>query len=113
MTRSPEPGHFAVIFSTQHSGDTVDEYGTTAERMLELATDIDGFVAIDSVRAADGRGITVSYWESEAAIAEWKALTEHLEAQRRGRDEWYLAFDLTIAQVSRHSSYRARRSRDS
>lgn len=113
MTRPPEPGHFAVIFSNQHSGDSVDDYETTADRMLELANQIDGFVAIDSVRAADGHGITISYWETEAAIAEWKAHAEHLEAQRRGRDEWYLSFDLTIAQVSRHSSYRARRSRNS
>jgi hypothetical protein len=41
------------------SGD--NGYQATADRMMELATSRDGFLGVDTVRGADGQGITVSY----------------------------------------------------
>jgi heme-degrading monooxygenase HmoA len=58
------------------------------------------------VRAADGAGITVSYWESEAAIRDWKAQAEHREARRLGRERWYAGFELRICRVERAYGYR-------
>jgi heme-degrading monooxygenase HmoA len=46
-------------------------------------------------------GITVSYWESEDAIRQWKRNAEHLEAQRRGRAEWYESFVVRVCRVER------------
>ncbi len=42
------------------------------------------FLGIESVRGADGLGITVSYWRDEASILAWKRDTEHQQAQRGG-----------------------------
>jgi len=47
-------------------------YGATADRMVELASKQPGFLGIESTRDEAGFGITVSYWESEAAIAAWR-----------------------------------------
>lgn len=69
--------------------------------MIELAAQQEGFLGVDSARGADGIGITVSYWDSEAAIARWKAHGEHTLVRERGRREWYEQFDVRIARVER------------
>lgn len=96
----PKPPYYAVIFSAIRT-DVEDGYGDTAGRMVELAETMPGYLGIESARNEDGFGITVSYWESEEAIANWKKNAEHREAQRRGRKEWYSEFDIRVAKVER------------
>jgi heme-degrading monooxygenase HmoA len=92
--------YYAVIFSSQRTaGD--HGYGATGDRMVELAAQQPGYLGVESVRGADGFGITVSYWESEQAIRDWKAQAEHLEAQRLGHTQWYEHFELRVAKVER------------
>jgi heme-degrading monooxygenase HmoA len=43
----------------------------------------------------------VSYWQDEESIRHWKAFTEHLEAQRKGRTEWYSEYSVRVAKVER------------
>jgi heme-degrading monooxygenase HmoA len=69
--------------------------------MVELASRLPGFLGVESVRDADGVGITVSYWESTAAIAAWKAQADHLLAQQRGRRDWYQHYQVRVARVER------------
>jgi len=97
---TPKPPYYAVIFSNQRAeGD--NGYGETADRMVELAETMPGYLGFETARGEDGFGISVSYWESEEAIANWKRQAEHLEAQRRGRAEWYESFTLRVAKVER------------
>ena len=98
MTVSPP--YYAVIFSSQRA-DRDKDYDETARRMETLAKTMPGFLGLEAARDEGGFGVTVSYWESEAAIAEWKRNAEHLEAQRRGRAEWYDSFTLRVAKVER------------
>ena len=72
-----------------------------AERMVELAAQQPGFLGVESARDAGGLGITVSYWESEEAIAGWKANAEHRVAQETGRKTWYSDYQLRVARVER------------
>ena len=98
IAATPKPPYYAVIFtSLRTAGD--NGYGAMADRMEELAAAQPGFLGIESAR--DGLGITVSYWESLEAIAAWKRNAEHLEAQRRGRTEWYSGFALRVCKVER------------
>jgi heme-degrading monooxygenase HmoA len=100
IASTPEPPYYAVIFTSQRTaGD--HGYGAMAERMVELGSKHDGFLGIDSVRGADGTGITVSYWRDEASIQAWKRDAEHQGAQRAGRESWYAAYEVRIAKVER------------
>lgn len=69
--------------------------------MVELAAQQPGFLGVESARDAGGLGITVSYWESEEAIARWKANTEHQVAQAGGKRTWYREYQLRVARVER------------
>ena len=98
FTQLPAPPYYAVIFSSQRTG-AEGGYGAMAERMVELARAQPGFLGIESVRDADGLGITVSYWRDEPSIRRWKAHAEHLVAQARGKEAWYEAYELRVARV--------------
>jgi len=98
--QTPEPPYYAVIFTSQRTPDE-QGYGLMADRMVELASRQPGFLGGESVRGADGLGITVSYWKDEAAIAAWKADAQHQIAQRTGRERWYADFHLRVAKVER------------
>jgi len=97
----PSPPYYAVIFSSQRSAEDDAGYHATAERMLELVQEQPGFLGSESARGADGFGITVAYFESEAAISAWRNHAEHAAARREGHRLWYRHFELRIAKVER------------
>jgi heme-degrading monooxygenase HmoA len=97
---TPSPPYYACIFTSRRDEQPGDGYTETAERMFELAQGQPGFLGFDTARA-DGLGITVCYWESEAAITAWKAATEHAAAQREGRARRYESYEVRVARVER------------
>jgi heme-degrading monooxygenase HmoA len=100
FAKTPRPPYYAVIFSSLRTAGE-NEYGRTADRMVELAAQQPGFLGVESVRDIDGFGITVSYWDSTEAIAAWKAQAEHVIAQETGKRLWYEHYELRIAKVER------------
>jgi heme-degrading monooxygenase HmoA len=96
-----QPPYYAVIFSSRRRADDAEAYGRMAERMEALAAAQPGFLGVESARGADGFGITVSYWASEADVARWKANAEHLAAQVMGRRRWYERYEVRVARVER------------
>ena len=101
FVRPVMPGDYAVIFASQRAGGDALAYGAMADRMVELAARQPGYIGVESFRDTDGFGVTISYWESEQAIRNWKANAEHLEAQRLGRSDWYAHFDLRVCRIER------------
>lgn len=101
LARTPAPPYWAVIFSNQRTAADADGYGITAEQMVTLAAGQPGFLGAESARGADGFGITVSYWQSEADIAAWRAHAEHRVAIAAGFDRWYACFATRVAYVGR------------
>jgi heme-degrading monooxygenase HmoA len=93
------PPYYAVVFSSRRTDGDSEGYGRAAARMEELSREQPGFLGIESVRGADGLGITVSYWKTREAIADWKRHIEHLAAQTTGRERWYAHYRLRIARV--------------
>lgn len=98
IAHTPEPPYYAVIFTSLRTDENAD-YEATAERMWALAAEQPGFLGAESARS--GLGITVSYWDSEKAIADWKANVEHALAQSRGRAAWYSGYAVRVCRVER------------
>ena len=95
------PGTIAVIFVAQRSvGDDV-AYRAAAEEMDALAATQPGYIGIDSVRGADGLGITVSYWTDDEAAIGWRDHPRHAAIRDQGRGIWYTRYDLHVAAVTR------------
>lgn len=101
FARTPAPPYWAVLFSSQRTANDPEGYGRMAEALERIAPDQPGFLGLESTRDAGGFGITLAYWESEAAIAAWKRVAAHQQAQRLGHERWYEDFHLRIARVER------------
>ena len=99
IAKTPRPPYYAVIFTSLRTDVEKGSYLETAERMLELAQEQQGFLGMESAR--EEVGITVSYWESLDAIKIWKGHAEHLVAQEKGKSLWYKAFKTRISRVER------------
>jgi heme-degrading monooxygenase HmoA len=100
LAETPSPPYHAVIFTSQRT-DGDRGYGHMADRMVQLVSKQPGFLGVESVRGAEGFGITVSYWSSEEAITAWKAHLEHKPAQEAGKRVWYAAYQIRVARVER------------
>ncbi|MCR9227275.1 MAG: antibiotic biosynthesis monooxygenase [Flavobacteriaceae bacterium] len=94
--------YYAVIFtSLRRDGD--QGYAKMAEEMEALARKQPGFLDMESAR--EGVGITVSYWESLGAIADWKANLDHQQAQKNGIKTWYSWYKVRICKVEREYEF--------
>ncbi|MEO8364628.1 MAG: antibiotic biosynthesis monooxygenase [Pseudoxanthomonas sp.] len=97
----PRPPYYAVIFSSQRNARDEQGYGSTAQRIVELAQQQPGYLGVESTRGSDDFGITVSYWETEEAILAWRRHLEHAATRGRGRSDWYDQYELRVARVER------------
>ena len=104
IAKFEEDEYYAVIF-TSHLPISDDAYAKTGERMRELAASMPGFLGIESVRDANGHGITVSYWKDAESIANWKQQAEHRIAQSTGKSRWYAEFASRVCRVERTSFF--------
>jgi heme-degrading monooxygenase HmoA len=95
---TPPAPYYAVIFTTLRT-DVDDGYQAMAQKMLALASRQPGFLGVESAR--EDLGITVSYWRDLESIKNWKAVMDHREAQRLGREKWYASYKTRISLVER------------
>ncbi|MDB4242092.1 antibiotic biosynthesis monooxygenase [Polaribacter sp.] len=93
-----ETPYYAVIFTTISSENT-DGYQEAAQRMEILAKQQKVFLGMESARSEIG--ITVSYWQTLAAISAWKNNMEHTAVRELGREKWYKKYQLRICKVER------------
>ncbi|GAB5564837.1 MAG: antibiotic biosynthesis monooxygenase [Winogradskyella sp.] len=94
--------YYAVIFTSTQT-ENIEGYSEMAEKMENLAKEQKGYIGIESAR--NTVGITVSYWKSLEAIKAWKANTEHLFAQQKGREQWYNSYNVRICKVEREYEF--------
>lgn len=94
--------YYAVIFTSKRTS-VDDGYVDMANKMVELASQQDGFIGVESAR--NEIGITVSYWKDSESIKNWKQNTDHLLAQQFGKEKWYESFTTRICLVEREYSF--------
>ena len=98
IAKTPNPPYYAVIFTSLRRDDDQD-YGKMVAYMVELASQQKGFLGIESAR--ESVGITISYWADLESIKGWKENTEHLIAQKWGKEKWYSGYKIRIAKIER------------
>ena len=65
--------------------------------------DIPGFISVERFESLTepGKLLSVSFWENEEALAHWRRLPEHRDAQGAGRDIHFADYRLRVAGVIR------------
>jgi heme-degrading monooxygenase HmoA len=94
-------GQTAVIFVNQRSDADEAGYAAASAAMAEAAARQPGYRGMDSVRGADGAGITVSWWADEASAVAWRRDLDHSAIRAAGRARWYDGYQVAVATVGR------------
>lgn len=93
----------AVIFELRTSEAHKAEYLQLAADLKPYLADIKGFISIERFQslAEPEKILSLSFWESEAAIEAWRNLEVHRSAQAKGRASILDFYRLRVANVIR------------
>lgn len=100
----------AVIFEVVPAAAGRDDYLATAAALAPRLTGMDGFVSIERFESLSrpGKILSLSFWRDEAAVAEWRRLEAHRQAQAAGRGGVFADYRLRVAGVIRDYGMDAR-----
>ena len=92
-----------VIFELQPKLEGIDEYLDLAAALKDDLEKIEGFISIERFQSMtkEGKILSLSFWQTEGAIAEWRKQIKHQEAQSRGYNKLFENYRLRVAEVKR------------
>ncbi len=93
-----------TVFRSRLRPGVEDEYDLVANEMSRLVRMIDGFIDERFYLADDGERVTIVRFRDLESHRIWAKYPEHLAAQRRGREEFYSWYDISVSQ-EKHSHH--------
>jgi len=93
----------AVLFEVQLAPGRAADYLAEAAALREALEAIEGFISVERYQSLvdPDRLLSLSFWRDEEAVARWRTLERHREAQARGRAGVFADYRLRIANVVR------------
>jgi len=93
----------AVIFEADALPAAQDRYLHLAAQLKPLLADTPGFISIERFQSLStaGKILSLSWWEDEEAVADWKRNLMHQAAQKEGRESVFAFYRIRIARVLR------------
>ena len=95
-----------TVFRSRVRPENAAEYMKMAAKMKELAEAMPGYVSHKGFTAEDGERCTIVEFASEAAHRGWAEHPEHREAQKLGRQKFYLEYSIHICKAVRSNSFK-------
>ena len=90
---------YAVIFRAE-----INEIDETYEEMASYlrALALEKYSCSEFISVSEGNHeISISYWENQDQIKEWKQDIKHLGAQKLGTSKWYTYYKVQVVEVIR------------
>jgi len=93
----------AVIFEVKINEGKQEEYLQIAAQLREHLIKVDGFISIERFASLseDGKICSLSFWEDEASIKQWREFGVHRLAQEKGKAGIFADFRIRVAEVVR------------
>ena len=93
----------AVIFEVKPKIEGKEEYIKIAAGLRSFLENRDGFISIERFQSLseEGKILSLSFWQDEAAVEKWRNLLEHRVAQKKGRESLFHSYRIRVAQVVR------------
>ena len=101
----------AVIFEVEPAEGRFDEYLDHAARLRPALEKMPGFISVERFRSLTNpqKLLSLSFWESEEAVAGWRCHAGHRASQSAGRDGIFAGYRLRVAAVLRDYGLAERR----
>ncbi len=96
-----------TIFRSRLKPESEHEYDEWAARIAALAKTMPGYVSHKGFAAEDGERVTLVEFADEASQRNWSTNLQHVEAKKKGRNDFYLEYKLQVCRVERESTFTA------
>ena len=92
---------YVVIFEVKVKASGKDQYLEIASKLKEQLVKMDGFISIERFTSLveEGKILSLSFWEDQNAIDNWKANIDHMSAQQKGRESLFEDYRIRVAEV--------------
>ncbi|MHB8378385.1 MAG: antibiotic biosynthesis monooxygenase family protein [Acidimicrobiales bacterium] len=94
-----------TVFRSRLRPGVDDAYGDVAQEMRRLVHEMDGFVEETFCTSLDGERVTIVRFRDRESQRAWAERPEHVAAQRRGRDEFYSWYDISVSEETYQHSF--------
>ncbi|MGY5360099.1 antibiotic biosynthesis monooxygenase family protein [Cronobacter dublinensis] len=96
----------AVLFEAQALPQAQQRYFDLAAGLKPLLADAPGFIDLERFQSltAPDRFLSLSWWESEEVVRQWKGNLMHQAAQQEGKERIFAHYRIRVAQVLRDYS---------
>jgi heme-degrading monooxygenase HmoA len=100
----------AVIFEVEPEAGRNGDYLEIAAELRPELEKVDGFLSVERFQSLTNseKILSLSFWRDERAVASWRNLTTHRNAQRAGRKGIFRNYRLRVAEVVRDYGLRDR-----
>ena len=98
--------HVVIFEFTPHEGVATDRYFELAGELRSEIEQQPGFISVQRFEHVQekGRFVSISTWENETAILNWKANLTHQKAQNEGKASLFKDYRIRVAEVIRDYS---------
>ena len=94
-----------TVFRSRVKPEVREEYLQWQSRMRALAKEMPGYISHKGFVAEDGEAAIIVEFESEEAHRVWSLHPAHVEAKKKGRQDFYLEYRIQVCQVQRESAF--------
>ncbi len=88
-----------TVFRSRLRPGVTAEYEPLAQRMLELARSMPGFVSFDTYGRDTAERVSIIVFADAASHAAWRSHPEHRRAQEAGRRRLYEFYEIQVCRL--------------
>jgi heme-degrading monooxygenase HmoA len=101
----------AVIFEVFPTSNGKQEYLEIAGELKQHLSLIEGFISIERFQSLvdPNKILSLSFWENEEAVTNWRNLEAHRIAQSKGRKELFEDYRIRVGNIVRDYSLEQRK----
>jgi heme-degrading monooxygenase HmoA len=87
-----------TVFRSRLRPGVEGAYEPVSREMSRVASSMEGFIDQKSYVAPDGERVTVVRFRDRECQRAWAQHPEHVAAQKRGREEFYFWYDISVSE---------------
>ena len=100
---------YGIIFEVWPYASGRDRYFELAAKLKTLLVQQPGFISVERFESLmeEGKLLSLSFWESEQAIVNWRSQLDHIEAQKEGKEKLFERYRIRVVKIERDYSFSA------
>ena len=98
-------GQVLTVFRSRRRDGSESTYRALAEAMQAAARSVPGFVDFKTFTAEDGEHVSLVTFATPESHQVWRNDQRHRQAQRQGRDEFYVEYSIQVGECTHVSQW--------